>query len=311
MSKIKNKSKNKVEEELSEYLTDDAGTKRINWFPGHMNKAVKKIKERLKQVDIVLEIRDARSPLATGNKVINDSLGEKSRLIVLNKTNLADPEVIKLWQVWFEAQETPFVFINCFDKNSLLKITQNAKKIVKEKRLKSNPDKEPRSKLRMMIIGLPNTGKSTIINKLANRNATKVADKPGQTRLQLWVKVDNDLELLDTPGVMPPKIDKYEHGLWLAALNSIPEKIVNQEDSSCFVIEHLIKTNPEGFQTHYKIETLDTDLVGILNQIAKSRGCIKKKNEYDYDRVYKMILLDLRSGDLGPVSFGIPPKLKN
>ncbi|MCK5074135.1 MAG: ribosome biogenesis GTPase YlqF [Bacteriovoracaceae bacterium] len=282
--------------------------RQINWFPGHMNKALKKIKENLKLVDIVLEIRDARSPLVTANKDFNHDIRQKNRLIVINKTNLADPKVVELWEDWFSTQDVPYIFINCFDKGSLQKIIQLSRKIVRNNILQSNPNHISKNALRLMIVGLPNTGKSTIINRLSNRNATKIADIPGYTQKLLWVKVDKDIEVLDTPGIMPPKIEKHEHGLWLSAIHAIPDKIVEPEYAACYVVEHLSKIKSEIFKDLYKMTTLDTDLVGTLDQIAKSRGYIQKKNEYDYDRVYKTVLSDFRSGNLGLISFGLPPK---
>jgi ribosome biogenesis GTPase A len=306
----KREKKKKVNYDMGENIHDEVHTRRINWFPGHMNKAIRQIKERLKRVDIVLEIRDARSPLTTGNTAVHEAIGEKSVLIVFNKTNLADPKVVVKWEEWFATKPTPFIFINAFDKTSLSKITENAKKIVHAKRLQSNPEGVTKTDLKMMIIGLPNTGKSTIINKLANRNATKAADRPGLTQQQLWVKVDSEMQVLDTPGVMPPKIDNYKHGLWLAALHCIPKTIVKHEDSACFIIQHLLDLKSEYLKNHYKMETIDTDLVGALNQIAKARGCVRHKGEFDYDRVYNMVLNDFRSGELGPVSLGLPPIIK-
>jgi ribosome biogenesis GTPase A len=293
---------------LNEILLDEE-TKRINWFPGHMNKAVKKIKEKVKLVDIVLEIRDARSPLITANTQITDSFGEKSRFIIVNKSNLADPVTVSKWEEWFKEQDVPFMFCNCFDKAYVKKIISESKRIVKERRENSDA-KTDKKKLKMMIMGLPNTGKSTIINQIANRNACKAADKPGYTRHQLWVKVDDELEILDTPGVMPPKIEKYEHGLWLTAIHAIPELIVTAETSACFVIEHLLKLKTEEFKTKYKFEKLDLSLIEALDHIAKVRGCVQHKGEPDYDRVFKIVLIDFRKGDLGLISFGLPPSKK-
>jgi ribosome biogenesis GTPase A len=309
MSKLgkRPKTKTKVNYDLGEHIHDNVNTNNINWFPGHMNKAIRQIKERLKKVDIVLEIRDARSPLATGNRSILDTLGEKSRLIIVNKTDLADPKILKLWDVWFKEQGVPYIFTDSFNTACIKNIVSTARRIVKAKWLLSNPEGVDKKNLRMMILGLPNTGKSTIINKLANRNASKAANKPGQTQHQLWVKVDTDLEILDTPGIMPPKIDKHEHGLWLSALNAIPDAIVKPEMSACFIVEHLLKNNSEHFKQKYSFEDLDLDMIEALNHIATLRGCIRQKGEYDYERVYTIVLHDFRSGELGPISLGIPP----
>jgi len=300
--------KTRVNYDMGDNLHDDINKdKHINWFPGHMNKAIRQIKEALKKVDILLEVRDARSPLVTGNKAVLHAVGNKPRLIVINKTNLADPKIVELWKPWFKKQGVPFVFINCLNKSSLKQVTEAAKETVHQNILESNPDHVRKTKLRMMVIGLPNTGKSTIINRLANRNASKAADKPGQTRHQLWINVDKELEILDTPGVMPPKIDNFEQGLWLTALYAIPDTVIRKEIPACFLLEHFLKVKSEIFKEKYKFESFDYELMDALNQIGKARGCIRHKGEIDYERVYSIILHDFRSGDLGPVSFGIPP----
>lgn len=300
--------KKKINYDLGENIHDNVHRRTINWFPGHMNKAIKEIKQKLKQVDIVLEIRDARAPLTTGNSAFDEAVGQKNRLIVFNKTNLADPKVVNEWKEWFSKKETPFLFINCFDKSELKLIVKSAKEIVHQKILESNPEFSGKKRFRMMIIGLPNTGKSTIINKLAKKSATKAADKPGQTRQQLWVTVDEELEILDTPGIMPPKIAKHEHGLWLAVIHAIPSTIVDEEDSACYLVKYLLEKKSAYFKEKYKFESLDIDYIEALNHIAKVRGCIRQKGEYNYDRVYTLILNDFRAGELGPLSFGLPPK---
>lgn len=300
------KSKNNNNDLLTEEVTEAA----INWFPGHMHKAVKEIKKRLQFVDIVLEIRDARSPLVTGNVSIHQQLGEKSRVIVINKSDLADPETLELWKKWFSHQNIPFIFVSSLDKASLKKVVQLSKKVVHDRRLQSNPNDKPKTEFKMMILGLPNTGKSTIINKLSNRNASKAAPKPGQTQRQLWVKIDQDLEILDTPGIMPPKIEKHEHGLWLSAIHAIPDKIVTAELPACYIIEHFLKKKSDIFKKVYDLKTLEIDLIETLNHIATIRGCIRHKGEFDYERVFHIILNDFRSGVLGKVSFGIPPAIR-
>jgi ribosome biogenesis GTPase A len=309
MPKFKKKNKN-INYDMAENLQDTTTTNHINWFPGHMNKAIRQIKERIKKVDIILEIRDARSPLVTGNKEVHKAIGpDKCRLIVINKLNLADLNVVKKWEAWFETQGVPFIFINGLNKSTIKKVVEVARQTVFDKKVISNPDfsEEKKKKIRMMTIGLPNTGKSTIINMLANRNASKAADTPGLTRQQLWIRIDEDIEMLDTPGVMPPRIEKHEHGLWLAALHAIPTKVVAPEMTACFIVEYMLETKNKFFAERYKFENLDVDLVSALDQIAKIRGCIRHKGESDYDRVYQVLLSDFRDGTLGPISFGVPP----
>ena len=305
---MKNKIKNRILTDDIELTPDTPVKSGINWYPGHMARAIREIKEKLKLVDIVLEIRDARAPLASGNKAMDETLRQKSRLILLNKVNLADPKMIHQWEEWFNKQGEPYIFIDCFDKGSMKKVMSLARSIVDQKRKDSNPDTyEYKAKLKLMIIGLPNTGKSTIINMLANRSATKTADRPGQTQVQQWIVIDKDLDLLDTPGVMPPMLAKEEHGLWLSALHAIPDDIAGEELPAKFLIEYLRDRQSKELKDRYKLESFDLSVEEILEKISVLRGCIRQKGIPDLERVYKLILLDFRKGELGKICFGIPP----
>lgn len=291
-----------------ELAPDNLKKEGINWFPGHMAKAIREIKEKLRLVDIVIEVRDARVPLASSNRSLDEIFRQKNRLIVLNKTNLADPLKIKIWNEWFKNNKDPFMFVDCFDKSQLKKMLTMARTIVNERKKESNPETHVyKPKIKMMIIGLPNTGKSTIINQLANRNAVKAANKPGQTVVQQWIVIDKDLELLDTPGVMPPKITKEEHGLWLSAINAIPDDIVGEDRPARFLVEYFKSIDSKEFKARYTLETLDLGIDEILDKIAIKRGCLKQKGLPDHERVYKLILIDFRSGALGKCCFGQPP----
>lgn len=273
-----------------------------------MNKAIKEIKKNIKAVNIVIEVRDARAPLASGNKASYAASNGKPYLIVFNKTNLANPKAVELWKAWLAKNEESFIFINALDKSSIKAIVKRAREILSAHRLKSNANIEQKQHMRMMILGLPNTGKSTIINRLAGRNATKAASTPGQTKTQIWVKVDKDIELLDTPGVMPPRINEQIHAMWLSAIHAIPDHVVTPDDSACFLIEHFIKSKSAIFMQHYKFDSLEIDLLGACDHIGKVRGCLQKGGGYDYDQVYKIVLNEFRKGILGPTSFELPPK---
>ena len=286
-----------------EYLEQN----RINWFPGHMKKAIETIQQSIRLVNIIIEVRDARAPMASGNKGTYQSRGQIPYLIVLNKANLADPEAVKSWTNWFTKQNEPFVFINALDKKSIKTIIKRAKEVLHAHRLKSNPSIKPKDKMKMMILGLPNTGKSTIINKLANRNASKAAQKPGQTTSVLWVNVDKNLDILDTPGVMPPRIDVQVHAKWLSAIHAIPDHIVTPDESACFIAQLLLNLKSPGFKEHYKFTSLDIDLVTACNHIGKLRGCLRSGGLYDYEHIYKIILADFRKGAFGPICFELPP----
>ena len=291
-----------------ELTPDYRPTTDINWYPGHMARAIKEIKEKLKLVDIVLEIRDARAPLATGNFALEETLRQKSHLVLMNKVNLADPKAIHQWDLWFKEQGHPYMFLDCFDRTSIKKVLTMARKIVDDKSRASNPDNyQPRAKIKMMIIGLPNTGKSTIINQLANRTATKTADRPGQTQVQQWIVIDDNLELLDTPGVMPPSLDSDEHGLWLSALHAIPDGIVGEDLPATFLVKYMLENKSKEFKERYKLENFEMTPEEALEKIAIVRGCVRQKGLPDLERVYKLILIDFRKGDLGKCCFGLPP----
>lgn len=303
----KNKLKKSSPELTPEQKTFNSAT--ANWFPGHMLKAMGKIKENAQKVDIVVEIRDARAPLVTSNKEFTDTIDEKPRLVVFNKANLADKDITELWKEWLDKKSEKYIFINALNKKSVSEVIKSAINLIKNQPNKKTADLVLQSKLKMMIIGIPNTGKSTIINTLSNRNASKVADRPGQTQKELWVKANDELNILDTPGVMPPTINTKDQALKLSALNAISERIMDAEDTACFLVNHLLKNNSKEFKEHFKIETVSDDLVENLNQIAINRGCILKKNEYDYERVYQVVINDFRKGCFGPVSLEKPPKL--
>lgn len=308
---MKNKGPNKSQAVEVELTPDGPAESGINWYPGHMARAIREIKEKLKVVDIVLEIRDARAPLASGNKSLDETLRQKSRLILLNKANLASPNMITQWEEWFKKQGEPFIFLDCFDKSSMKKVMTMARAIVDQKRKDtSTGNYQYKAKLKLMIIGLPNTGKSTIINQLANRTASKTADRPGQTQVQQWIVIDKDLELLDTPGVLPPMLADEEHGLWLSALHAIPDEAVGEELPAKFLVEYFKEKNSKEFKERFKLETLDMSVEEILVKIAILRGCLRQKGLPDLDRVYKLILLDFRKGELGKICFGTPPKDK-
>ena len=239
--------------------------------------------------------------------MLETTLRQKAHLILLNKVNLANPNMIQQWEVWFKKQGTPFMFIDCNDKGTMKKVMASARTIVDNKRKEANPDMVFKARMRLMILGLPNTGKSTIINALAGRHATKVADKPGQTVHQQLIVIDKDVDLLDTPGVMPPSLAKEEHGLWLSAINAIPDDIVGEELPAMFLVNYFKDLNSKEFKERYKLENLELSAGEIVEKIAVLRGCLKQKGQFDLERTFKLILSDFRKGEFGKVVFGTPP----
>jgi|TARA_Y100000748_G_C15449384_1_gene470306 ribosome biogenesis GTPase A len=291
-------SQDKIKYKLSpDRKTED----RINWFPGHMNKAIKDIKSKLKLIDIVFEIRDARLPLLTHNPALDEAIGNKEKIILLNKSNLADPESSLLWQKWFAEQGQNAFFINAFDFHEAQVILHQAKELVNQKK------QSEQRKLNILILGLPNTGKSTLINKFAAKNIAKAADKPGQTRQQQWIKLAANTELLDTPGIMPPRIETQEQGLKLAAIHAIPDRIVSDEKAVIYLIEYFLNHKHHHLYDRYKLDLKQRDTISILDSIGKNRGCLLKDNQIDYLRVYKIFLQDFREGKLGRHTLETPP----
>ena len=281
--------------------------KRINWFPGHMVKAQREIQKKIKLVDLVLEVRDARVALTSGNQKLHAMLGNKPRLVILNKSNLADPKNIALWEFWFTAQKQAFIFVNSFDHRSLKQVTTMAKALLKEKWASFEKKGIRPPPLRMMMIGVPNTGKSTIINRLTRRNAARTGDKPGVTQSQEWIVLGKDLELLDTPGVMPPRIETEEQGLWLCSIYAIRDEIVGKEKVAEFIIGYLLQKKSRKLFQKYQIERLSDDDATIIERIGERLNFKKQKNQIDYAKTCGQILNDFRKGLLGRHSFESPP----
>ena len=283
--------------------------KNINWFPGHMAKAIRQVKEKIKLVDLILEVRDARVALTSGNRFLDEIIANKPKLIVLNKSNLAEPENIQIWKTWFKNQNQSFVFINALNQKSIKAISSEARKMMQPKwnRYIKKQIKPP--PLRMMIVGVPNTGKSTLINRLTKRNAAKTGDRPGVTQAQEWIVLGKDLELLDTPGIMPSKIDTKEQGLWLCAIHAIKDEIVGKVEVATFLLEYLLKKNSGYLQKKYQIDFTSGLLIDeYVHSIGERLNFLKSKGEIDFVKTCDQLLFDFRKGLLGPCSFELPPE---
>ncbi len=279
---------------------------RINWFPGHMAKALREVREKISRVDVVIEVRDARAPLASGNSRIEELIQGRPRLIVLNKSNLADTAVNRRWEKWFQERNQLAVFVNALKANTLKRIPELCRKMMEEKwaALKKKGIRPP--PLRMIVVGIPNTGKSTLINRLTKRGAAKTGDRPGVTRSQEWIVLGKNLELLDTPGIMPPRIDNDEQGFWLCAIHAIKDQILGKEQVAAFVVENLKSGNPTLFQQRYQLETLDAPTEELLSKIGARLNFKKRGGEIDYLKTCNQLLLDFRKGLLGGHSFELP-----
>lgn len=275
----------------------------INWYPGHMAKTKREIKEKIDLIDIVIEVIDARIPFSSKNKDIDALIGNKPRVLVMSKIDLCDMNVTNKWKKYYEDLGYKVIMvdlINNINIKEILNVINNIGKELNEKR-KNKGLKIRRT--RILILGIPNVGKSTLINRLVGKKATNVGNRPGVTKSLEWIRINKDIELLDTPGILWPKLDNDEVALNLASMTAIKEEILDTEEVAIYIIEKLKILYPDNLKNRYKLDKLE-DNIDILNNIGKRIGAIKK-NEVDYDRVYVNILKDLREGYLGSVTFDI------
>lgn len=272
--------------------------KTLQWFPGHMKKAERLIQENLSLVDIVIELLDARIPLSSQNPMLRELIQDKPRLIVLNKADLAAN--VDAWLKKFRA-ETSAVAVDAVKGTGIKQLIVLAKSLAESKTHKlTKHGAKPRS-ARAMIVGIPNVGKSSLINRLAGMNHTKIENRPGVTRAKQWIKIADGLDLLDTPGILYPKFDDAEVALKLSWTYAISDEIHDLEPTVCKLLETLAEKFPSGLIERYKIE-IATDGHELLNQIGLKRGCIRKGGVIDTDKALHLILSEFRAGKLGKVT---------
>lgn len=279
-------------------------SKKIQWFPGHMTKAARQMEENLKKVDFVVEIRDARIPDSSRNPMLDGIIHTKPRLIILSKKDKADPKLTKEWITYLEKENVRVIALDLVHENYKAAIVQASKTlcasfIEKQKRRGIKP-----RALRAMVCGIPNVGKSTMINTLAKRKAAKTADKPGVTKSLQWIKLDKDLELLDTPGVLWPKFDDQQIGLKLALLGSIRDEVVTMDELAMFAVEWLMENNPSSLIETYGIEIQDTPW-HTLEQVAIKRGYLQK-GQIDENRLMNSFVKDMRENKCGLITWEKP-----
>lgn len=275
----------------------------IQWFPGHMAKARREVTEKLKLVDIIFELVDARLPLSSRNPMIDEVVGQKIRLLILNKADMADDHQTKKWLKYFDERGHKAVAINSFDSKGLQQVIKAAKELLEEKweRMRSRGIK-PRA-IRAMIVGIPNVGKSTLINRLAKKNLAKTGNTPGVTKAQQWIKVEKELELLDTPGILWPKFEDQSVGYKLALTGAIKDTITNMEDLAVYGLRFLAEHYPKRMEERYQMTEVDEDLVKTFDHIGKLRRTFSTGGEIDYDQVAELIVRDIRGENLGKLTF--------
>ncbi len=292
--KIRGEKKNNSQEEK---LTKVG----INWYPGHMAKTKREIKEKIDLIDIVFEVVDARIPYSSKNKEIEEMTKGKPRVIVMTKIDLCDNDKTNKWIKYYEDKNyivVPMDLINnpntkiIFDKIKPLIDDINKKRISK--------GLKPR-RARILVMGVPNTGKSTLINRLVGKKSTNVGNRPGVTKSLEWIRINDKVELLDTPGILWPKLDDEVVAHNLASMTAIKEEVLDSEDLAIYIINKMLSDYPDNLKNRYNITNTE-DIVDILDQIGNKVGAIKNK-ETDYDRVYKKVIKDLQEGYLGKITF--------
>ncbi|MEG0448304.1 MAG: ribosome biogenesis GTPase YlqF [Lysinibacillus sp.] len=277
----------------------------IQWFPGHMAKARRQVTEKLKFVDIIFELIDARLPLASRNPMIDEVINQKPRLLILNKADMADEHETRKWVKYFADKGHKAVAINSLEGKGLQQVTKAAQEVLQEKfdRMKSKGMK-PRA-IRAMIVGIPNVGKSTLINRLAKKNLAKTGNMPGVTKAQQWIKVEKELELLDTPGILWPKFEDQEVGYKLALTGAIKDTIINMEDLAVYGLKFLSVHYPDRMEERYGFKMMHEDLVETFDQIGKLRRVFGAGGSIDYDQVSQLIVRDIRGQHLGKITFDL------
>ncbi len=278
----------------------------INWFPGHMVKTKREIQNNLKLVDAVIEIRDARIPKSSKNPDIDTLCAGKPRVILLNKSDLTDPKVTKAWKESLTNDETIVLEVNALKGEGLNAIKPALLKLLKEKHDRLKAKGLAKITTRAMVVGIPNVGKSTFINKMAKNNIAKTGDRPGVTKNKQWIKTKLGIELMDTPGVLWPKFEDEIVGLNLAFTGAIKDEIMYTEELALKLVERLQETNPEELMTRYKLTELQENPLDNLDAIARKRGAIMAGNQIDYNRIAGIILDEFRGGKIGKISLEKP-----
>ena len=278
----------------------------INWFPGHMKKTQREIKENLKLVDAVIEIRDARIPRSSANPDIDKLVGDKPRIILLNKSDLTEKSVTKQWIKHLSSENVKVLEVNCLTGSGLNAIKPAILELLKEKHDRLKAKGLVKIITRVMVVGVPNCGKSTFINKMAKNNIAKTGDRAGVTKNKQWIKTPLGVEMLDTPGVLWPKFEDEETALNLALTGAIKDEVMDSEELAYKLVERLQTYYPEKLKERYKIDEIFENPLDTLDAIARKRGCLMKGNEIDYMRIAVILLDEFRGGKIGNITLERP-----
>lgn len=283
----------------------------IQWYPGHMAKAKREVSEQLKKVDVVFELVDARIPYSSRNPMIDEVIKQKPRVVILNKKDMTNLKELEKWEQYFEEKGYYPVAVDAKHGKNLKDVEKAAIQATKEKfdREKAK-GLRPRA-IRAMIVGIPNVGKSTLINKLANRSIAQTGNKPGVTKQQQWIKVGTSLQLLDTPGILWPKFEDEEVGKKLSLTGAIKDSIVHLDEVAIYGLQFMIEKDLEGLKKHYNIDVdEEARILEWFDAIGRRRGLLQKGNEVDYEAVIELIIYEIRNAKIGTYCFDIYKEMK-
>ena len=277
----------------------------FQWYPGHMSKAKRAMQEDLKLINVIIELVDARVPLSSKNPDIDPMANGKSRIILLNKCDLADAAVTAQWKKYYEKKGFFVALVNSKQGKGVKQVNEVIQSACKEKIERDRRRGILNRPIRAMIVGIPNVGKSTFINSFAGKACTKTGNKPGVTKGKQWIRLNKNVELLDTPGILWPKFKDQTVGLRLAFIGSIKDELSNQYELCLLLMKYLQEHYPEAVPKAYQIEADDSEVV-LLERVAKRRGCLKAGGEYDLDKAANYVIDDFRNGRLGAISLEQP-----
>ncbi len=279
----------------------------IQWFPGHMTKAIRMMEENLRLIDIVVELVDARLPISSRNPKVDELVGTKPHLIVLNKSDIADPEVTKLWEDYFSQKGISAVSVSSTSGKNFNFIFDKCKNLLKDKIQKEKEKGIVNRAIKIMVCGVPNVGKSSFINKLSGKKSAITGDRPGVTKGKQWIRLKNNFELLDTPGILWPKFDDDEVGLRLAYTGAVKDEIIDVEELACHLLIFLRNEYPESLAQRYKMtETEGLEGYELLEYLGRKRGFVVSGGEIDTERAAHILLDEFRGAKLGNISLERP-----